>query len=215
MPLIVVFSRYSLKMMFLGGLAIFTIKFWSTMWFIARWMDDHLIKAMYPDSNVLMEAITTGLDGSIKRTTLNIVLLSMYAGLPLIWSGMMGWIGLSIGKGIESLKESSLILLARQAKKEWMFAKKAVKSIKSRVAGPSNCITSPLVLVMSGSNCPTEVRPTTGELPESNLRPHRLHITLGAVWSIKYEKECRATKNAASSVLALRKILKFQSYCNP
>ena len=108
MPLIVVFSRYSLKMMLLGGLAIFTIKFWSVMWTIARWLDDHLIQAMYPGAqgNVVLEAILNT-DGSIKRTTLNIVLLSMYAGLPLIWSGMMTWVGLSIGKGIESLHHRS------------------------------------------------------------------------------------------------------------
>ncbi len=110
MPLIVVFSRYSLNMMFMGALAIFTIKFWSVMWFIARWMDDHLIEAMYPGAqgSVLMEAITTKLDGSIKRTTLNIVLLSMYAGLPLIWSGMMAWVGVHIGKGIESVQKDAV-----------------------------------------------------------------------------------------------------------
>ena len=108
LQLIVVFSRYSLKVMFLGALAIFTIKFWSVMWFIARWLDDHLIEAMYPGAggSVLLEAITTGLDGSIKRTTLNTLLLSMYFGFPLIWSGMMGWIGLNIGRGIERLQGS-------------------------------------------------------------------------------------------------------------
>ena len=110
LPLIVVFSRYSLKVMFLGGLAIFTIKFWSVMWFIARWLDDHLIEAMYPGAggSVLLEAITTGLDGSIKRTTLNTLLLSMYFGFPLIWSGMMAWVGLHIGSGIEKLQGSAV-----------------------------------------------------------------------------------------------------------
>ena len=50
LPLIVVIGRYSLQVMFLGGLAIFTIKMWPLMWFIARVMDDHLLKAMYPDA---------------------------------------------------------------------------------------------------------------------------------------------------------------------
>jgi TraG-like protein, N-terminal region len=131
MPLIVVFSRYSLKVMFLGAIAIFTIKFWSTMWFIARWVDDHLIRAMYPDSNVVMEAITTGLDSSIKRTTLNIVLLSMYAGLPLIWSGMMSWIGFSIGKGIESLQANSVSSAQTAGQKGSDMAGKTAKIIAS------------------------------------------------------------------------------------
>ncbi len=129
MPLIVVFSRYSLQVMLLGALAIFTIKFWSVMWFIARWMDDHLIEAMYPGAqgSVLMEAITTGLDGSVKRTTLNIALLSLYVGLPMVWSGMMAWVGLQIGAGIEGMQKNTAKSAADAGKEGAGMPKKVLK----------------------------------------------------------------------------------------
>jgi len=109
LPLIMVFSRYSLSTMMVGGLAIFTVKFWSVMWFIARFMDDHLIAAMYPgaNGNVLLEAITTGLDGSYKRMILNILLMMMYVGLPLLWSGMMAWVGVNVRMGVEGILKSA------------------------------------------------------------------------------------------------------------
>jgi hypothetical protein len=31
----------------LGALAIFTVKFWAVMWYVANWVDGHLMKAMY------------------------------------------------------------------------------------------------------------------------------------------------------------------------
>lgn len=102
LPLVTIFSGYSLRVMLIGAIAIFTIKFWTVMWFIARWLDDHLIEAMYPgaNGNVLLEAITTGLDGSYKRLILNILLMMVFLGLPLIWSGMMAWIGYNLSEGL-------------------------------------------------------------------------------------------------------------------
>jgi hypothetical protein len=39
LPLVVVLSRYSLAMMVTGGLAIFTVKAWSLLWYLAMWVD--------------------------------------------------------------------------------------------------------------------------------------------------------------------------------
>lgn len=109
LPAVTVMSGYSLQVMVTGGLAIFTVKFWTVMWFIARWVDDHLIAAMYPGSNgnVLLEAITTGLDGSYKRTVLNILLMGMYIGLPTLWTGMMVWAGHRLDSGISAMLDSA------------------------------------------------------------------------------------------------------------
>ena len=108
-PLIVVFSRYSLSVMFLGALAIFTVKFWMTMWFIARWLDDALIKAMYPDAATMLHQIAQdGVDGAIKRITLNTLLVGLYVGLPLVWTGVMTWAGIKIMYGITNMQESAI-----------------------------------------------------------------------------------------------------------
>ena len=109
LPMIVMLSGYDLKIMLLGGLAIFTVKFWSVMWFIAQWVDARLISAMYPglSGNMLMQEIQAMLTGGeaqgYKRMILNLVLMSMFIGLPLLWSAMMGWVGLNIGRGIDTV----------------------------------------------------------------------------------------------------------------
>lgn len=109
LPLIVVFSRYSLSVMFIGALAIFTVKFWAVMWFMARWLDDHLIKAMYPENaDLLGQWLQTGPDGVIKRISLNTILVGLYVGLPLVWSAMMAWGGVHISHALGQMKDSAI-----------------------------------------------------------------------------------------------------------
>lgn len=122
LPMIVMLSGYDLKIMLLGGLAIFTVKFWSVMWFIAQWVDARLISAMYPglSGNMLMQEIQAMLTGGeaqgYKRMILNLVLMSMFIGLPLLWSGMMAWIGINMGSGIMDLMRQTKTGMADAAK---------------------------------------------------------------------------------------------------
>ena len=109
LPLIVVFSRYSLQVMFLGALAIFTVKFWAAMWFIARWLDDALIKGMYPDAGTLLgQFLQNSVDGVLKRVVLNTLLVGLYVGLPLVWTGMMSWAGMMIMRSVADVQESAM-----------------------------------------------------------------------------------------------------------
>jgi len=48
LPLITFMSGYSLNVMWHGALAIFTVKFWTVLWFISRWIDSNLVESMYP-----------------------------------------------------------------------------------------------------------------------------------------------------------------------
>lgn len=112
LPLVVVISGYDLKMMLYGGLAIFTVKFWAVMWFVARWLDAHLIDAMYPGltGSALMQEITqsfsSGQPQLYKRMILNVLLAVMFVGMPVIWSSMMAWLGYRIGVDSDMLKRS-------------------------------------------------------------------------------------------------------------
>ena len=37
-----------------------------------------------------------------KRMLLNMITTSLYLGLPLLWSGMMAWAGVNVGRSIEA-----------------------------------------------------------------------------------------------------------------
>jgi hypothetical protein len=107
--LILILSRYSLNTMVLGGLAIFTVKFWSVMWFITDWLDDQLILSMYPNTSSLMEFLGGIPSGdAIKRLILNLLIMSLYLGLPFIWSVMMAWVGIRVGQGLSQAKGNTI-----------------------------------------------------------------------------------------------------------
>jgi hypothetical protein len=102
LPMVVVLSRYSLSMMVIGAMAIFTVKFWSVLWYLAMWVDQNLIQSMYPDVNVFLQLFANPGEHDIKRMLLNMITTSLYVGLPVLWSGMMAWAGLHIGRSISA-----------------------------------------------------------------------------------------------------------------
>ncbi len=89
LPMLVVLSRYSISMMMTGAMAIFTVKFWSVLWYLALWVDQNLILSMYPDVNVFFQIFANPGEHDSKRMLLNMITASLYLGLPLLWSGMM------------------------------------------------------------------------------------------------------------------------------
>ncbi|MCL1961732.1 MAG: conjugal transfer protein TraG N-terminal domain-containing protein [Desulfovibrionaceae bacterium] len=109
LPLIVFLSGFDLKVMFYGAVAIFTVKFWASMWFIAQWVDGHLVNAMYPSeqgSDFMKGLIPAAVQG-YKQMILNALLLAMFVGLPMIWTAMMTWIGLRVGVGVGEMLQSA------------------------------------------------------------------------------------------------------------
>ena len=105
LPLIVVLSGYKLEVMWYGGMGIFTVKFWTVLWFVAQYIDADLWKSMYPGANgvqVVNEINHFSTLGtlSMQRTLINIILFGMFVGFPLIFSGMMSWIGINVGRVI-------------------------------------------------------------------------------------------------------------------
>ena len=104
LPMVVVLSRYSISMMVIGAMAIFTVKFWSVLWYLALWVDQNLILSMYPDVNVFLQMFANPGEHDIKRLLLNMITTSLYLGLPLLWSGMMAWAGMHIGRSLNAVQ---------------------------------------------------------------------------------------------------------------
>ena len=107
LPLVTFFSGYNLKVMLYGAIGVFTVKFWGALWAIAVWVDAHLIRAMYPvGSFTLTDIFGSAMQGH-KRMLLNLLMLGMFIGLPLLWTAMMGWIGLNIGGALSDVMKGA------------------------------------------------------------------------------------------------------------
>ena len=107
-----VLSAYNVRVVMIGAIAIFSIKFWTVLWAIAGWIDETLIQAMFPERNALLDAVlasagaamtgsfgvasgagSAAQDHITKRLVLDLVMASMYVVLPVLWSSMVGWVG--------------------------------------------------------------------------------------------------------------------------
>jgi hypothetical protein len=57
---------------------------------------------MYPDVNSFLQIFANPGEHDSKRMLLNMITTSLYLGLPLLWSGMMAWAGVHVGRSIEA-----------------------------------------------------------------------------------------------------------------
>ena len=102
LPLVIVFSRYSYSILIVGALAIFSVKFWTVLWYLAQWIDQNLLSAMYPDTDMLWEFVTNSSEQTTKRWVVNFVTTCLYIGLPILWSVMVVWSGIRMGSALDA-----------------------------------------------------------------------------------------------------------------
>ncbi len=109
LPFVMVFSSYSLLTLIHGAIAIFTIKMWSVLWFVADFLDDKLALAVYPDADSVLSALSSffRLGDPTKAMLLNLVVMSMYVALPALWSGLMAMVGIRVGSALATPLEKA------------------------------------------------------------------------------------------------------------
>ena len=88
----------------MGALAVFAVKFRGVLWYLAIWVDQNLIRSMYPDANSFFASFSNDGEHGGKRLLLNMIITRLYIGLPLLWSGMMGWAGMRLGGRFRGLQ---------------------------------------------------------------------------------------------------------------
>ena len=107
LPIIVVLSGYSLSMIAIGAVAIFTINFWTVLWRFAQWIDENLTVAMHPgnlDSLMHWAASPGGIAGATSKALMLDTMLAMFMiGMPVLWTMMMAWIGIKVGAGMRDV----------------------------------------------------------------------------------------------------------------
>lgn len=77
-------------------MAIFTVKFRTVLWYLALWVDQNLILSMYPDVSIFFQLFANPGEHDAKRMLLNMITMSLYLRLPLLWSGIMAWAGRTV-----------------------------------------------------------------------------------------------------------------------
>ena len=127
LPLYLVFARYSIGAIAAASIAIFSVKFWTVLWYMAQWVDQNLITAMYPDTNVLFEVFVLNGEHKTKRLLLNIVTGLMYVGLPLLWSIMTAWAGIGAARSVDSLTSPYAGVAAASGKSSTNITKLRIK----------------------------------------------------------------------------------------
>lgn len=95
MPLIVVFSGYSVKAMMAMTFWWFSIFFLTFIWEVAHWLDTSIYTALYGDD--ILDSILQTSEGF----TMNLVLNTMYLVIPALWVGFLSWAGIKAGSGID------------------------------------------------------------------------------------------------------------------
>ena len=63
-----------------GTIAIFTIKFWSVLRYLAMWVDQNLIQPMYPDVNVFLQSFASPGEHDLRLPELHLVQYARTAG---------------------------------------------------------------------------------------------------------------------------------------
>jgi len=108
LPLIVVMSGYSLSMLATVALGIFTINFWTVLWKLAQWIDEKLVASMFDGVGAMDRVMATmshdGLMGGVaKDFLLDTFFAMLLIGMPLIWTMLMGWVGIRVGSAMQGV----------------------------------------------------------------------------------------------------------------
>jgi TraG-like protein, N-terminal region len=96
LPFALLFSSYSIGTIVQLSIILFAIKFWTVLWAIAHWLDDHLLTALQPDSWYRFYT------GSVTPEVIDFTTGIMFVALPIFWFGLLGWAGTRVGGEISS-----------------------------------------------------------------------------------------------------------------
>jgi TraG-like protein, N-terminal region len=105
LPLALVFSSYSWSVVVIGSIAVFTVKFWSYLWHVAKWLEDNLAQALYPDGTSYFGASLANLtdgDFALKGILIEMATALLFIGLPIVFSMMVAWAGYRVIMAISS-----------------------------------------------------------------------------------------------------------------
>ncbi|PHM23942.1 conjugal transfer protein TraG N-terminal domain-containing protein [Xenorhabdus budapestensis] len=95
-PLILLFAAYEFKTIFTLTFVIFALNFLTFWWELARWLDSHLLEALYgSDTHSLFNL--AGIQNTSDDLILGLVMGTLFIVLPMVWLGALAWAGVRMG----------------------------------------------------------------------------------------------------------------------
>tara|TARA_R110002124_G_scaffold5786_11_gene36334 strand:- start:7251 stop:8819 length:1569 start_codon:yes stop_codon:yes gene_type:complete len=104
LPFFILISRYKFSLLIIGALILFSVKFWTVLWFFAWWVDQNLIQAFYPDPGSITTLFSTDL--TLKRIILNFLTGGLYLILPILLSLYLGLAGIRAASQLEGATQA-------------------------------------------------------------------------------------------------------------
>jgi len=132
LPLALIFSTYSWSMVATASIGVFTVKFWSYLWHVAKWLEDNLLRALYPDGTSYFGTALANLsdgDFALKVMLIEIATALLFIGLPMVFSMIMAWGGY---RAIEGASRASDTLTRPVAKGGASAAEVGKQKVASR-----------------------------------------------------------------------------------
>ncbi|MBW5995210.1 conjugal transfer protein TraG [Klebsiella michiganensis] len=99
-PLVTVFSAYSVKTVLTLTFAQFGLMFLTFWWELARWLDGWMLTLLY-DGDAHSSWNLAGIQNTQDDLIMQFVMGTMFIVLPAFWMGALGWAGVQLGGVIE------------------------------------------------------------------------------------------------------------------
>lgn len=99
-PLVTVFSAYSVKTVLTLTFAQFGLMFLTFWWELARWLDGWMLELLY-SSDTHSSWNLAGIQNTQDDLIMQFVMGTMFIVLPAFWMGALGWAGIRIGGVID------------------------------------------------------------------------------------------------------------------
>lgn len=135
LPFGLVFSRYSWTFIFLATLTILTLYGWTYGWHVAIWMENRLFMMLFPEGNALFASVKSLLADPnyyLKLRLLNMAVVLMFIGFPLLFSMVIAWAGFRMGGVVANVFDQSRQQFARSGRAVTDQAKGAGVSMAMR-----------------------------------------------------------------------------------
>lgn len=97
-------------------IAFFTVKFWSVLWHLAWWVENRFIEILYPGGWETAQQFADS-EGELKLQVMKMVIMLMYVVFPMVFSFLMGVIGVAAMSGLSFISGAALTPVQAGARK--------------------------------------------------------------------------------------------------